>query len=98
MLSLFVPVAGGLGLFGLVIGASRASRLIFVAAKQIPGIWAPRRAGGSASCLGLGYMIGKIMNMAKGRDDCRMILGFFERGYQLVFLFGIGTVIRSNRI
>lgn len=99
VLSLVIPVMAGLGLnFGLVIGAMAGQAgLIFVAARQIPGMF-----GFSVACLvaiplalGLGYMIGKIMNKAKGREMIAgMILGFFMNGiYQLVFLFGIGTVI-----
>ncbi len=99
VLSLVIPVMAGLGLnFGLVIGAMAGqSGLIFVAAKQIPGM-----LGFSAACLvalplalGLGYMIGKIMNKAKGKEMIAgMILGFFMNGvYQLVYLFGIATVI-----
>ncbi len=99
VLSLVIPVMAGLGLnFGLVIGAMAGQAgLIFVAARQIPGM-----PGFLTACLvalplalGLGYMIGKNMNKAKGREMIAgMILGFFMNGiYQLVFLFGIGTVI-----
>jgi simple sugar transport system permease protein len=99
VLSLVIPVMAGLGLnFGLVIGAMAGQAgLIFVASKQVPGV-----LGLLTACLvalplalGLGYIIGRIMNMARGREMIAgMILGFFMNGvYQLVFLFGIGTVI-----
>ena len=69
VLSLVIPVMAGLGLnFGLVIGAMAGQAgLIFVAARQIPGV-----LGLLTACLvalplalGLGYMIGRIMNMAR---------------------------------
>ena len=43
----------------------------------------------------LGYLVGQLFNKAKGREMITgMIAGFFANGiYQLVFLFGVGTII-----
>ena len=43
----------------------------------------------------MGYLVGQVMNRAKGREMITsMVLGFFANGiYQLVFLFLVGTVI-----
>lgn len=99
VLSLVVPVVAGLGLnFAIVLGAMAGQAgLIAVTAMNTPGILGIGLAIGIAMplALALGWMAGFIMNRAKGREMITgMILGFFMNGvYQLVFLFGIGSVI-----
>jgi len=100
VLSLVIPVVAGLGLnFAIVLGAMAGQAgLIAVTAMGTSGIGGLIAAVAIALPLALmlGWMAGSIMNRAKGREMITgMILGFFMNGvYQLVFLFGIGTVIR----
>ena len=99
VLSLVIPVIAGLGLnFAIVLGAMAGQAgLIAVTVRGVQGMGGLLLAIAISLPLALllGWMAGSIMNKAKGREMITgMILGFFMNGvYQLVFLFGIGTVI-----
>ncbi|MBB6481708.1 ABC transporter permease [Spirochaeta isovalerica] len=99
VLSLLVPIMAGMGLnFGMVLGAMAGQiGLIFVTNWNIVGL----QGIGLAMILSvplsilLGWMSGKILNMAKGREMVTgFILAFFMNGvYQLVVLYGMGSII-----
>lgn len=99
VLSLIIPVIAGIGLnFSIVLGAIAAQiALIFIADWQIGGA-----KGLFLACLMsvpfsllFGLLIGKLFNRARGREMVTgLIAGFFSNGiYQLIFLFGAGTII-----
>lgn len=99
VLALLIPIMAGMGLnFGMVLGAMAGEiGLIFVTDWQIvglPGMFLAMILSIPLSVL-LGMMTGKILNMAKGREMVTgFILAFFMNGvYQLVVLYGMGTVI-----
>jgi simple sugar transport system permease protein len=97
--SLLIPILAGLGLnFGIVVGAMAGQvAAILVTYWKIGGI-----AGFALACLiaaplavlfGLGT--GALFNRSKGREMVTgLIAGFFANGlYQLLFLFGVGSLI-----
>lgn len=96
--ALIIPVIAGIGLnFSIVIGAMAAQMaLIFIVDWGIGG------GSGIALALALstvpavifGYLMGRLFNRAQGREMVTgLITGFFANGiYQLIFLFGAGTV------
>ena len=99
VLALLIPVSAGLGLnFAIVVGAMAGQvAAIAITHWKIEGL-----LGFSLAMLGsvplaviMGYLVGQVMNRAKGREMITsMVLGFFANGiYQLVFLFLVGTVI-----
>ncbi|NLK09009.1 MAG: ABC transporter permease [Firmicutes bacterium] len=99
VLALLIPVSAGLGLnFAIVLGAMAGqTAVIAITHYKMTGLWGfvvAMLASAPLAAL-LGYLAGKIMNRAKGREMITsMILGFFVNGlYQLVFLFLIGPVI-----
>jgi simple sugar transport system permease protein len=104
VLSLIIPVIAGLGLnFGIVLGAMSAqAALIAVTHWQYSG-WeaSPLSAFLIATLISTpialiaGFLVGKILNKAKGREMITsMMLGFFANGiYQLIFLVLVGSVI-----
>jgi len=99
VLALLIPIMAGMGLnFGIVLGAMAGEiGLIFITDWQIvglPGMFLAMLLSIPLSVL-LGLMTGKILNMAKGREMVTgFILAFFMNGvYQLVVLYGMGTVI-----
>jgi len=99
VLALIIPVIAGLGLnFAIVLGAMAAqAALFFVVDWGITGLNGIFLAMVIASILsiGLGWLVGRTLNRAKGREMITsMILGFFANGvYQLIFLFFIGSLI-----
>lgn len=99
VLSLLVPILAGMGLnFGMVLGAMGGQiGLIFITNWNIiglPGIWLAMIISIPLSII-LGWISGRILNKAKGREMVTgFILAFFMQGvYQLVVLYGMGTVI-----
>ncbi len=98
VMSLIIPVISGMGLnFGIVLGAMAGQAgLIFIVNHKIGGI------GGifiamlvsTPIAILLGWMVGKVLNKAKGREMITsMILGFFANGiYQLIFIVMAGRV------
>lgn len=99
VLSLLIPVSAGMGLnFSIVLGAMAAqAAIIAVTHWHIEGIGGLLLAAVLATPVAilLGYLVGQLFNKAKGREMITgMIAGFFANGvYQLVFLFGVGTII-----
>lgn len=99
VLSLVIPIVAGLGLnFAIVLGAMAGQAgLIAVTASGLGGFpgFITAILVSFPLAMVLGWAAGSIMNRAKGREMIAgMILGFFMNGiYQLVFLFGVGTVI-----
>jgi len=99
VLSLIIPIIAGMGLnFGMVLGAMAGQiGLILVTdwgVVGIPGLVLSAIIATPLAIL-LGIMCGKILNMAKGREMVTgFILAFFVDGlYQLVVLYGMGSVI-----
>ncbi len=99
VLALLIPIMAGMGLnFGMVLGAMGGQiGLIFITNWNIvglPGIGLAMIISIPLSII-LGWMTGKILNKAKGREMVTsFILAFFMNGvYQLVVLYGMGTVI-----
>jgi len=103
VLALIIPVVAGLGLnFAIVLGAMAAqAALFFVVDWNITGLNGILLAMVIASALSifLGWLVGKTLNRAKGREMITsMILGFFANGvYQLIFLFFIGSLIPFSK-
>ena len=99
VLALLIPVSAGLGLnFAIVLGAMAGqTAVIAISHFKLGGLWGFTVAMLASAPLAavMGYLAGKVMNRAKGREMITsMILGFFVNGlYQLVFLFLVGTVI-----
>lgn len=99
VLSLLIPVTAGLGLnFGIVLGAMAGqTALITVTHYEIMGMRGLVLAAAMATplAIALGWFAGVILNRARGREMIAgMILAFFMNGiYQLVYLFGIGTIL-----
>ena len=99
ILSLLIPIMAGMGLnFGMTLGAMAGQiGLIFVADWQIwgiPGMILAMIISIPISIL-LGFMCGKLLNMAKGREMVTSyIISFFMNGlYQLVVLYMMGSII-----
>jgi len=99
VLSLLIPIIAGMGLnFGMVLGAMAGQiGLLFVTDWGVAGIPGLSLAAIIATPLAalLGYLCGKILNKAKGREMVTgFILAFFMDGiYQLLVLYGMGSVI-----
>ena len=99
VLSLLIPVMAGMGLnFGMVLGAMGGQiALIFVTDWGIAGLQGLFLAMILSTPLSIlfGYACGAILNRARGREMVTsFILGFFANGiYQLVVLYGMGSVI-----
>ena len=99
ILSLLIPIMAGMGLnFGMTLGAMAGQiGLILVADWQIwgiPGLVLAMILSIPISVM-LGYICGKIMNMAKGREMVTSyIISYFINGiYQLLTLYAMGSVI-----
>ncbi len=99
ILSLLIPIMAGMGLnFGMTLGAMAGEiALIFVSDWQIwgiPGVILAMIVSIPFSIL-LGFLCGKILNMAKGREMITSyIISFFINGiYLLVVLYLMGSVI-----
>ena len=99
VLSLLIPIMAGMGLnFGMTLGAMAGEiGLILVIDWNIigiPGIILAMIISTPISIL-LGWICGKILNMAKGREMVTSyIIGFFMNGvYQLIVLYGMGSLI-----
>lgn len=100
VLSLLIPIIAGMGLnFGIVLGAMAGQiALIFITEWQIVEIQGVVLAMiiSTPIAIFLGILSGNILNKAKGKEMITsMILGLFMNGvYQLVVLYGMGTVIK----
>ena len=99
ILSLLIPVMAGMGMnFGMTLGAMAGEiGLILVADWQvwgIPGLILAAIISIPISIL-LGLLIGKLLNMAKGREmiTSYMIAFAMDGVYQFVVLFMMGSVI-----
>lgn len=99
IIALLIPIMAGMGLnFGMTLGAMAGQiGLIFMAdwgIVGIPGMILAMIISTPISAF-LGWMCGKILNMAKGREMVTSyIIGFFINGvYQLIVLYGMGAVI-----
>ena len=99
ILSLLIPIMAGMGLnFGMTLGAMAAEiALIFISDWQIwgiPGIVLAMIMSIPISAV-LGYVCGRILNAAKGREMITSyIIAFFMNGvYQLVTLYMMGSLI-----
>ena len=99
ILSLLIPIMAGMGLnFGMTLGAMAGElALIFVSDWQIwgiPGVILAMIVSVPFSVF-LGFICGKILNMAKGREMITSyIISFFMNGvYQLVVLYMMGSII-----
>ena len=99
VISLLIPIMAGMGLnFGMTLGAMAGQiGLIFITewgVVGIPGMVLAAIISTPLSIL-LGYVCGKILNMANGREMVTSyIIGFFVNGvYQLVVLFLMGVII-----
>lgn len=102
-LSLVIPVVAGLGLnFGIVLGAMAGQgALILVRHWHIgglPGFLLAMLLATPAALL-LGWLVGRLMNRAKGREMITgIIASFFANGvYSLVFLFAVGSGASVSR-
>ncbi|ADK79650.1 ABC transporter permease [Sediminispirochaeta smaragdinae] len=100
VLSLIIPIMAGMGLnFGMTLGAMAGQiALIFVTDWNIIGLNGLFLAMILSIPMSLlfGYATGQILNKAKGREMVTsFILAFFANGiYQLIVLYGMGSVIR----
>ncbi len=100
IIALLIPIMAGMGLnFGMTLGAMAGQiGLIFITdwgVGGIPGMILAMIISTPISAL-LGWVCGKILNMAKGREMVTSyIIGFFINGvYQLIVLYGMGPVIK----
>lgn len=99
VMSLIIPVITGMGLnFGIVLGAMAGQvGLIIILNYGITGMGGILAAIAISTpvAIVLGYLVGIILNRAKGKEMITsMILGFFANGvYQLVFIVMAGALI-----
>ena len=99
ILSLLIPIMAGMGLnFGMTLGAMAGQiGLIFVSDWQIWGIPGLVLAAliSIPISVGLGVLIGKILNKAKGREMITSyFISYFMGGvYQMVVLYMMGPII-----
>ena len=99
VISLLIPIMAGMGLnFGMTLGAMAGQiGLIFITEWGIVGIPGMILAAiiSTPISIFLGYICGKILNMAKGREMVTSyIIVFFINGvYQLIVLFLMGVII-----
>ncbi|MGL4641967.1 MAG: ABC transporter permease [Cetobacterium sp.] len=102
VLSLLIPIIAGMGLnFGIVLGAMAGQiALIFITEWRVvgyQGVFLAMILSTPIAVL-LGYFSGNILNKAKGKEMITsMILGLFMNGvYQLLVLYGMGSVIKIS--
>lgn len=99
VLSLIIPIIAGMGLnFAMVLGAMAGQiGLIFVTDWNILGMPGMLLAMIISTPIALlnGYLCGKILNRARGREMVTgLILGFFSQAiYLLIVLYGMGSFI-----
>lgn len=99
VISLLIPIMAGMGLnFGMTLGAMAGQiGLIFITDWGVVGIPGMVLAAiiSTPISIALGWWCGKILNSAKGREMVTSyIIGFFVNGiYQLIVLFGMGSII-----
>ncbi len=99
VLSLLIPIMAGMGLnFGMTLGAMAGQiGIIFISDWNVVGIPGLLLAAIIATPIAmlLGWFCGKMLNMAKGREmiTSYMISYFMNGVYQLVVLYGMGSVI-----
>ena len=102
VLALIIPVLAGMGLnFAIVLGAMAGqAAIIFVTHWGIAGMNGILMSVLICSpvALLLGWMTGKLLNRARGKEMITsLILGFFANGvYQLIFLIMVGSLIPMN--
>lgn len=102
VLSLLIPIIAGMGLnFGIVLGAMAGQiALIFITEYRIIGYQGVFLAMilSTPIAMALGYFSGNILNKSKGKEMITsMILGLFMNGiYQLVVLYGMGSIIKIS--
>lgn len=102
-LSLVIPVVAGLGLnFGIVLGAMAGQgALILVRHWHIGGMQGFLLAMllATPAAILLGWLVGRLMNRAKGREMITgIIASFFANGvYSLIFLFAVGSGASLSR-
>lgn len=102
VLSLLIPIIAGMGLnFGIVLGAMAGQiALIFMTEWRIVGYQGVFLAMilSTPIAMALGYFSGNVLNKAKGKEMITsMILGLFMNGvYQLVVLYGMGSIIKIS--
>ncbi len=99
VMSLMIPIISGMGLnFGIVLGAMAGQIGIIVIMNNgytgFNGFLIAVLVATPIAII-LGYLVGKILNKAKGKEMITsMILGFFANGiYQLIFIIFAGTLI-----
>ncbi|GAK52058.1 inner-membrane translocator [Candidatus Moduliflexus flocculans] len=99
VLSLIIPIIAGMGLnFAMVLGAMAGQiGLIFVTDWNVLGLPGMALAMIVSTPIAIvnGYLCGKILNRAKGREMVTgLILGFFSQAiYLLLVLYGMGKII-----
>lgn len=99
---MLLPIATGMGLnFAITVGAIAAqTAFLLVIDRQVQG--APGLILiiiiSIAFAVGIGYLIGQVLNRVKGKEMIATILmGFLGSSlYQLVFMVGYGTVIKPH--
>ena len=102
VLALIIPIKAGMGLnFAVTIGAIAAQiGWLFVLDIQLTGFTGIAGAAGIGCGLSiiLGWLIGKALNRAKGKEMVTtMIMGFIGTSvYQFIFLVGYGSFIPSH--
>lgn len=102
ILALILPIVAGMGLnFAVIIGAMTAqiAYLIVLNCNIEGGIGVILVFGLTiVLAVGVGYILGRIMNIVKGREMVTtIVLGFlFNYIYQLIFMVGFGTVFTVN--
>jgi len=98
VIALIIPIIAGIGLnFSIVVGAMAAQiALIFIVDWGISGGTGIIAAFALSTIPAIifGYLVGRLFNRAQGREMVTgLITGFFSNGiYQLIFLFGAGSV------
>lgn len=102
-LSLVIPVVAGLGLnFGIVLGAMAGQGALILVrhwhVNGMPGFLLAMLLATPAAIL-LGWLVGRLMNRAKGREMITgIIASFFANGvYSLIFLFAVGSGASISR-
>lgn len=106
VLSLLIPIMAGMGLnFGMTLGAMAGQiGIILITAWNVVGIPGLLLAAIIATPIAvlLGWFCGRLLNMARGREMITSyMISFFMNGvYQLIVLYGMGSVIpiRSDEI
>lgn len=102
VLALVLPILAGMGLnFAVIIGAmtAQAAYLIVLNCNIEGGLGVVLALGLTILfAIGVGYILGRVMNVVKGREMVTtIVLGFlFNYIYQLIFMVGFGNVITVN--